>query len=350
MTVRMLGWVMAFAVIASACHSEVENVPLTDQKIYFSDKFFDVKAIGPDHALIVGYGGKILETKDGGATFTRLQSGTDLALYEVAAVGSRLWISGQEGLILHSADGGQTWQKQASGTTNYLFSIFFVNENRGWAVGDRSIILSTVDGGKTWTSGTIQRSFDETDPDLALAMQDPVLYDVQFLNEQTGWVVGEFGRIYRTDDGGQSWAEQQNTLMSEATGIVDPMDIPTFFGVQVVNAREIYVAGLEGRVGRTQDGGTTWAFEPMKLEFPIADPLYESYIAPDGAGWAVGAAGEVVTRPAGETEWRRAELGNLYTWIRAIDFADPQKGWMVGGYGTILRTEDGGKSWSARNG
>jgi photosystem II stability/assembly factor-like uncharacterized protein len=35
----------------------------------------------------------------------------------------------------------------------------------------------------------------------------------------------------------------------------------------------------------------------------------------------------------------------VYTWLRSVNFADAQNGWMVGGFGTILRTSDGGKSW-----
>ena len=94
-----------------ACHSEMENIPLADQKIYFSDKFYDVKALSSERALIIGYGGKILETTNGGESFNKIDSGTDLALYKVFARGNQLWIAGQEGLILHSADGGKTWQK-----------------------------------------------------------------------------------------------------------------------------------------------------------------------------------------------------------------------------------------------
>ena len=62
--------------------------------------------------------------------------------------------------------------------------------------------------------------------------------------------------------------------------------------------------------------------------------------------WAVGAAGEVVHLPAGQTEWTRADLGmQIYTWLRSVDFADAQHGWLVGGFGTILHTDDGGKTW-----
>jgi len=341
---------IASALLLAACHAEVEDVPLTQQSIYFSDKFFDVKALGPDRALIVGYGGKILETADGGITFTRRESGTNLALFDVAVVGGKVWIAGQEGLILHSADGGKTFVAQTSGTQNYLFAIQMLSESRGFAVGDRSVLVETVDGGKTWTPRTLTVAAPEgeaaEDPDLLLAMQDPVLYDVRFLNDKVGWVVGEFGRILRTEDGGQTWKEQQATLMGEHTGIVDPMDIPTFFGIHPIIEQEAIVTGLEGRIARTKDAGQTWVFEAMKLDYPIADPLYAPFVTADGTEWAVGAAGEVVTKKASDAVWSRADLGNpLFTWIRSIDFADPSNGWLVGGYGNVLHTSDGGKSW-----
>jgi len=337
-----LGFVFGLA----ACHSEMENVPLTEQKIYFSDKFYDVKSLSNDRALIIGYGGKILETTDGGASFNKVESGTDLSLYKIFARGQKLWISGQEGLILHSADAGKTWQKQDSNTKVYLFSIFFTTDDHGYAVGDKSVITETTDGGKTWKARKVARSNEGVNEDMALAMQDPIFYDVRFITEQKGWIMGEFGQLLSTADAGQTWTPHQNTLMTPESGIVDPMDLPTFFGGYLISEQEGLASGLDGRIARTKDGGATWRFEPMKLAFPIVDPLYEPTVTADGTAWAVGAAGEVVTLPKGQSEWTRAELGMpVYTWLRAVDFSDAQNGWLVGGYGYILRTQDAGKSW-----
>ncbi len=337
---------LGLSAMLGACHSETENVPLSDQKIYFSDKFYDVKALSSDRALIVGYGGKMLETTDGGATFNRIDSGTDLALYKIFVRGNQLWIAGQQGLILHSADGGKTWQKQESGTKAYLFSIFFINDNHGFAVGDRSTVTETTDGGKTWKAREVTRATEATDTDTALAMQDPIFYDIRFTNEQTGWIAGEFGQLLKSTDGGQNWIPHQNSLMTPESGVVDVMDLPTFFGEFMISDQEGLAAGLDGKIVRTRDSGATWRFEPMKLAFPIRDPLYQPYVTADGTAWAVGAAGEVLHLPPGQAEWTRADLGMpIYTWLRSVDFADAQNGWLVGGYGYILRTTDGGKTW-----
>jgi photosystem II stability/assembly factor-like uncharacterized protein len=330
-----------------ACHSETENVPLSNQKIYFTDKFYDVKALSPDRALIIGYGGKMLETTDGGATFERIDSGTHLALYKAFVRGNRVWVVGQEGLILYSADGGKTWQKQNSGTKVYLFSIFFANDDHGFAVGDRATLTETTDGGKTWKAREIASANEGAGSEFALAMQDPVLYDIRFTSEQTGWIAGEFGHLLKTTDGGQTWTPHQASLMTPESGITDPMDLPTFFGEFMISDQEGFAAGIDGKIARTKDGGTTWRFEPMKLAYPLVDPLYQPYVTPDNHAWAIGGAGEVLHLEPGQTEWTRADMGMpLFIWMRGIDFADAQHGWLVGGYGTVLRTNDSGKTWT----
>ncbi|HSD11864.1 MAG TPA: YCF48-related protein, partial [Candidatus Binatia bacterium] len=290
-------------------------------------------------------------TADGGATFTRIDSGTDLALYKAFARGNRLWIVGQEGLILHSADGGKTWQKQNSGTKVYLFSVYFINDDHGFAVGDKTTLIETTDGGKTWKPLEVTRSTEGANSEFALAMQEPILYDIRFTNEQTGWIAGEFGHLLKSTDGGQTWTPHQDTLMTPESGITDPMDLPTFFGEFMISDQEGLAAGIDGKIARTKDGGATWRFEPMKLAFPLIDPLYQPYVTADGNAWVVGGAGEVLRLAPGQSEWTRAELGMpLFTWMRGIDFADAQHGWLVGGYGTVLRTTDGGKTWSPRLG
>jgi photosystem II stability/assembly factor-like uncharacterized protein len=67
---------------------------------------------------------------------------------------------------------------------------------------------------------------------------------------------------------------------------------------------------------------------------------------PDTTGWALGAAGQVVRQDQQNTAWKRANVGmELLSWLRGINFSDASNGWIVGGYGLILRTTDGGKTW-----
>ena len=67
---------------------------------------------------------------------------------------------------------------------------------------------------------------------------------------------------------------------------------------------------------------------------------------PDGTGWAIGAAGEVVRLSSPDGRWQRAKLGmEVATWLRGMYWLNQNDGWIVGGLGMILHTKDGGKSW-----
>lgn len=340
----LIGWLAVALTVAAGCHREPpEAAPLFARKISISDKFYDVRALDPARAVVVGYGGKILTTADGGEQWEVRKSGTDRALYSVDFQGDLGWVVGQDGVILHSSDGGQTWSRQVSNTTLYLFAVDFVDPREGWIVGDRSIYLHTRNGGETWEIGKIGQS-EKLTADEALLAQDPVLYDVQFIDPERGWVVGEFGNIYHTSDGGESWVQQQESLLGD--GFFNVLDLPTLFGLHFIDAENGIAAGLEGRIARTTDGGKTWAFEKFDLKLPMVDPLFQPFQFSDTTGWAVGAAGEIVRKTEPGSPWRRASLGReILTWLRGVHFLDKEHGWIVGGYGFILHTSDGGKTW-----
>ena len=336
------------------CHREVEMLPLIERTIYVTDRFYDVQALSKDRAFVVGYGGKIVETADGGRTWEVRTSGVESGLYSVRFTDDQHgWIAGQEGLILHTADGGKTWQRQESHAVQkdgdveqplYLFSLYAVDNDHAWAVGDRSILTSTSDGGKTWRARKVPMELDISGGQ-SLASADPIFYDVKFIDLQHGWIVGEFGKIMHTEDGGETWKEQERSLM-EGTGIFDLLDLPTLFGVYMSTAQAGVAVGLEGRIARTSDGGQRWTFDSVDVDVPLVDPLFKVVEQPDGSAWAAGAAGEVMRREPGETAWKRAKLGqDVLTWLHGISFSDAQNGWLVGGYGLIFRTTDGGNSW-----
>jgi photosystem II stability/assembly factor-like uncharacterized protein len=329
---------------AAGCHSQPESVPLIDRKIAITDKFYDVAALGPERAIVVGYGGKILETRDAGKTWALLPSGTDVALYSIEFVSAdNGWIAGQDGLVLHTRDGGATWEPQTSGTERYLFALSAVDAQHAFAVGDRATFASTDDGGTTWRARTVAMTADLTRGE-SLAAQDPVFYAVEFVDDTTGWLSGEFGKIMHTTDGGATWVEQQGTLMGDE--FFDPLDLPTMFGLSFTSREEGVVTGLDGRIARTRDGGATWVWDKVESPFPLVDPFFHPTVLPDGNGWAVGAAGQVVRRSASDGVWRSADLGMpLLTWLRGISFSDAKNGWIVGGYGLILHTTDGGNMW-----
>ena len=116
---------------------------------------------GQQAGWLVGDGGQILATSDGGFTWAApsgpLPPGAEGFDYRaLAAFGSHCWVAGNPGTcVLHSADGGQSWETFRTEQRVPIEALSFVDENRGWAVGALGAILATRDGGRTWR---VQRS------------------------------------------------------------------------------------------------------------------------------------------------------------------------------------------------
>lgn len=318
--------------------------PLADRKVYLTDKFYDVEALSEKRVFIVGYGGKILETQDGGRTWERHESGTGEALYKVRFLDDQKgWIVGQAGTILHTEDGGKTWAKQESGTTKYLFSFAALSPEHLIAVGEAATLLETKDGGSTWESRQYKPAGETLTEEEKMLLQDPSFYDVQFLDEKNGIVVGEFGHILKTDDGGATWREKQASLVGGE--ILSALDLPTFYGISFVSPTDGIATGLSGHIARTSDGGNVWFFDDVAPGHE-STPFFQGQVFRDGSGWAVGAAGDVIRKQGTGATWEKADIGmRLHSWLREVTFFDESHGWMVGGFGTILYTRDGGKTW-----
>src|SRR5438067_13615456 len=97
----------ALLAIGVGCHREVEMVPLIEKTIYITDRFYDVQALSTDRAVVVGYGGKIIESTDGGGSWEQHPSGVEHARYPVRFVDDQhAWISGQDGASSPTEGGG----------------------------------------------------------------------------------------------------------------------------------------------------------------------------------------------------------------------------------------------------
>ncbi|MCE9544573.1 MAG: hypothetical protein K8T25_03510 [Planctomycetia bacterium] len=105
---------------------------------------------------LVGDGGLILSTRDGGVNWDappgRLpQNSSEINWQAVAVEGPHVWIAGSPGSrVLHSANGGATWDSYSTGTTLPIRAMTFTDATHGWAVGALGQILATADGGRTW--------------------------------------------------------------------------------------------------------------------------------------------------------------------------------------------------------
>jgi photosystem II stability/assembly factor-like uncharacterized protein len=217
---------------------------------------------------------------------------------------------------LATEDGGRTWSQQESGTEKQLFDIEFVDPSNGLAVGHFGTVLRTRDGGNHWED--ISRK------------EDASLNALDLVDGSTGWVVGEFGTILRTDDFGNAWSKQLN-----------PVEDASLFGVDFANKSVGYATGIDGIILKTEDGGNTW----IREESDAADTIWSVYATGDHA-WAVGLRGTALHTNASQANWKRIkDLEEIWGWLRAVHFAGPKAGWVVGEEGMIFRTDDG-RRWT----
>jgi photosystem II stability/assembly factor-like uncharacterized protein len=100
----------------------------------------------------------------------------------------------------HSKIHQPTLTPQVSGTTQGLIGVSPVNSRVVWASGRGGTFVVTVDGGQTWRAGVVPG---------AETLQ---FRDVQGVSDQTAYLLsignGTASRIYKTTDGGATWALQ----------------------------------------------------------------------------------------------------------------------------------------------
>lgn len=99
--------------------------------------------------------------------------------------------------------GQSKWTQVPSGTTNQLNSIFFVDSQVGFIAGNDSLLLKTNDGGKTWARIAVN---------LAFQTQIKDVLDVWFADINNGFLlIGPYGDIYETNNGGASWSPSMSS-------------------------------------------------------------------------------------------------------------------------------------------
>lgn len=266
----------------------------------------DVYFTDASNGWIVGEGGTILRTTNGGRSWSAQTSGTTHTLRGVHFVDARKgWVVGNLGTILHTRDGGASWNPQTTQVTLAIDDVFFVDARRGWARTTGGVVRTT-NGGATWrfhSSGTTQ-----------------AITHLGFVNAWEGWAVGFNGTILHTTDGGVTWRAQTSGTTSH------------LISVDFVDASEGWAVGLNGTILHTTDGGATWSAQSSGT----TQLLTAVDFAYAGIGWAVGAVGTVLRTTDGGATWSAQDSGTTEQLNAAHFLADASKGWVVGRNGTIV--------------
>ena len=346
---------LAFLAIISmaGCEKHEGHVQLNNDLITRTDKFFDVAHATGNVFVTVGYDGRILRSEDNGQNWQEITPRpVEWSLNQVSFVGDFGWAVGHNGAIVHSRDAGKTWTAQQSNTTKTLFAVSFVDNLHGWACGDESTWLSTANGGETWEVHRIDVSQVGLSGETSLAVPDIIYYSVKFVDAQEGWLVGEYGNIRHTSDGGKTWDSQHDSLL-EASGNKDVMTMGALFRVHFSDKTHGFAVGAAGAIIATEDGKTwRWiAREGQKADVPALHLYTIANHGPNGQLMITGTNGTLLISENNGADWKPAKApGGVFTWINGLAFGEGGKGVLVGGKGLILLTDNGGQSWRTLSG
>jgi len=203
------------------------------------DAIYECEFIDENTGIIAGVNGYLAKTTDGGATWVEKETPftadgrTFNSLYYVDA--DTIYAGGYSGKINKSIDGGETWFDVGDFGSGSVYDITTIADSIVIATASSGQYHYSTDYGATFTSqdwGSVShRAVEERDGVIivpgssghlyrtTIAEYDTLyevftdldgddLYDVEFVDDTTVYVVGEAGKIYKSVDAGLNWAAE----------------------------------------------------------------------------------------------------------------------------------------------
>lgn len=271
----------------------------------------DIDFINSATGTAVGVNGTILRTTNGGIDWVIQESGTSANLTGVSFANAMSgWAVGTNGTILRTSDGGDSWEPQISNTTHVLWEVEALSALRANIVGGNNeggdgIVLTTTNGGENW-------NFQE--------ITSRPLFALDFANSTVGWSTGRFGRIFRTLDGGETWAQQQTGTQYYLVA------------VSFVDDQHGWAMEAGGVILSTVNGGSSWSTQRVNAQLAISDIRFTRRLE----GICVGDGGQIFRTSDGGVTWL-GEASGTTEYLLAVTVAGSMIT-AVGEGGVILRT------------
>lgn len=221
--------------------------------------------------------------------------------------------AGQNGLVGRSTDGGATWTFTHVGTRN-LDALAFATDTVAVAAGDNGALWRSTDAGQTWTP--------------VASVNTSTISDVQFASATVGVASAWGSAMLRTTNGGLTWslASSDSSVAYDAVRFAPD-------GVTAV------AVGVGGRIQRSLDAGATFADAA-----PSARTDYAG-VAFNGAGTGLAAGGSGIVRTTDGATW--TPMAGSGSGLASVAFASPTTAVAGGVNGVLMRSTNGGVSWSA---
>ncbi len=258
--------------------------------------------------------------------------------------------------IYRSLDGGATWQNMGLRDSKHIGRVVIDPRNPNnvyvavvghlWGPNRERGVYKTTDAGKTWSQSLFVNE-DTGVIDIAIDPQSPgILYAAAYQRRRTPWGFnggGPGSAIYKTIDGGASWARLTKDLPEGITGRIG-LDIyrgdPSIVYAIIENAK--------GGVFRSEDRGATW----KKVSDVDSRAMYYSQIRIDPNNdqriWQC--AANMFTSEDGGKTWVQNVVQRIHGDYHGL-WIDPANSnhMLAGSDGGIHQSFDRGRSWDFIN-
>jgi len=251
----------------------------------------------------------------------------------------------------------QTNPLSGTGDPTMVGKVQFVSSTEGWISATGGNLLHTTNAGATWTVVPVTT-------DTVFSISDPS-FNMQFLNASTGWVMKTMSTgtafnpssalgavVYYTTNGGSTW---NKSVIASGTGIMGAQ-------LQFVDANNGFAtvfnfstSPVTGYLYKTTNGGATWTqvgssftgTDEVQL-FYFTSPLNGCTLLIDDSMPEF----KIKQTTDGGVTWTTTYNDNsthgIYTKTScgALQFVDANNGWAVGPNSRIIKTSNGGSTWT----
>ena len=235
--------------------------------------------------------------------------------------------------IFYSHDAGISWEMIRDTITKpWLKSVFMMNEMNGIIAGVSGSVLKSSDGGLSWNQVS-----------LAGSMNSRQYYSIFFTDSLNGYIAGgnpsndSIATIIKTTNGGSTWSVSKDNLGY------------CFHSIHFPTANTGYAVGDKGTLFKTTNAGGNWTQKVIPGN--AGSRNYSAvFFTSENVGFIVGGN---LTKDSIQTILKTSDGGDTWSVIRDnlapmlndIYFINATEGYAVGNDGTALYTLDGGDTW-----
>ncbi len=234
------------------------------------------------------------------------------------------WLVGNRATLLETNDGGDTWtQRMLDLGDEQIYSFLSVSfsGNDGWIVGQPSLLLHSTDGGSSWLRIPLSEKLPGA-PNTITA-----------LGASTAEMTTDVGAIYRTKDGGKTW----QAMVQEAVGVLRNI-------ARSDDGKYVAVSARGSFYSTWQPGQEAWEPHNRNSSRRVQNMGYGK----DSRLWLLARGGSVqFTQPDQLDEWDDPVNPEYSTSWGLLDLAyrTPEEIWLSGGSGNLMVSFDGGATW-----